>query len=233
MPFGPPPDRYRGTPARRSLAAGTVLWRVHLDQFEALSFNSRPANRHWGGGRFDCTPDEWYPFLYAGLSEETALAERLLRDLPFRGNGHKRTVPHELLVGRQLHALRVKQELTLISLISAPDLAAIRQEDWWLVDAEGKDYAFTRLWAHWLRQVAPWAQGLIWSSRRNRESAIVLFGDRCPGSALELASLPGRSLEDDDGIKFLNDKLAPYEARICPPQVRRRGAAPVSRKEAP
>jgi hypothetical protein len=217
--FGPPPDKYRGTPGRSSLRPGTVLWRVQPEQFPALSFNSRPADRHWGGGRFDCTADDWYPFLYAGLAQETALAETLLRSLPFPGNGHKRTLLYQQVEGRQLHALELRQELTLLSLVSTPDLAAIRQEDGWLVESDGKDYAFTRLWGHWLRKVAPWAQGLIWSSHRNLgQPAIALFGDRCPGDALGPAEPPGRSLYDDDGIKFLNEKLAPFHARVCAPR---------------
>jgi RES domain len=219
MAFGPPPDHYRGRPARYRLEPGTVLWRVQSRHHEARAFKSRPADRLWGGGRFDCTADDWYPYLYAGLTQETALAETLLRDRPFPGNGHKRTVPAVLVAGKQLHALELIGDLELISLMSAPDLAAIRQEDGWLVEADGKDYAFTRAWAHWLRRVAPRAQGIIWNSRRNLgQPAVALFGDRCPPDALRLAGPPSQALDDEDGTKFLNDRLAPYHARVCPPR---------------
>jgi hypothetical protein len=217
VPFGPPPANYRGKPALHRMEPGTVLWRVQPRPFDVLAFNSQPANRLWGGGRFDCTADDWYPYLYAALSQETALAELLLRDRTFPGNGHKRTLPAALLAGKQLYALEVTGDLQLISLMSTPDLAAIRQEDGWLVEAEGRDYAFTRDWAHWLRQVAPRTQGIIWNSRRNlSQPAVALFGDRCPPGALRLAAPPSQALDDEDGAKFLNDRLAPYHARVGP-----------------
>lgn len=216
MPFGPPPEHYRGSPQKCRLEPGTRLWRVQARDFEACSFNPRPADRLYGGGRFDCTADDWYPYLYAGLIEETALAETLLRDLCFPDGNRKRTLPYAKVAAKKLHELELTTALELISLRSAADLAAIRQEDWWLIEAKGNEYAFTRNWAHWLRRVAPWAQGMIWSSRRDLgKAALVLFGDRCPQGALEPVRPPGRSLGDDDGLRFLNERLAPYQVRVC------------------
>jgi hypothetical protein len=229
MALRPPPENFRGAPRQHRLEPGTVLWRVQSSRHEPRSFNSRPADRLWGGGRFDCTAEDWHPYLYAGLTAETALAETLLRNVPFSpGDGRKRTLQAALVAGKRLHALELARGLDLISLQSTPDLAAIRQEDGWLIEAEARDYAFTRDWARWLRRVAPGAQGLIWNSRRNLgQPALALWGDRCPPDALKVAPPPARPLDGQDGTRFLNERLAPFRARVCLPRGRA-ASAPVS-----
>lgn len=217
MPLNAPPDRYTGTPTRWTLALGTQLWRVHHQSYVPVEFKGKPADRHFGGGRFDGTVDDPYPYLYAGLTQTTALAETLVRALPFVA-GRPRLLPRKAVAQRKLCALEVTAELQLIALITTAHLAAVRQDEW-LVQAEPRDYAFTRRWAHWLRSQAPWAHGMIWGSRRDLgEQSIVLFGDRCPAGALALGAPGCQQLYDEAGAATLNSLLASYQVHVRPPR---------------
>ena len=71
-----PPAAYDGTPHRHVLRRGTPLWRVHPRARRAWEFSTRLADPLWDGARFDATAADKYPYIYAGLSAVTALAER-------------------------------------------------------------------------------------------------------------------------------------------------------------
>jgi hypothetical protein len=199
------------------LAPGTILWRVHGSIWPADQFNPKSADSVWAGGRFDSAATDPYPFLYAGFSQETALCETLLRDMPFE-NG-SRQLKLDDVRGRVLSRLTITAPLMLLSLVSTAHLARICQHDNWLVYAEGLDYNGTRDWASWLRKQVADAQGLIWCSRRNvPERSVILFGDRCPdGAVLTDSSVPSIRLDDGRGAEFLNLCLAPYAVTISGP----------------
>ncbi len=219
-----PPADFDGSVNDYVLHRGSALWRVHHHAYPAWSFNPGPASTLYGGARFDATGADRYPFLYAGLTEETALAETLLRELSPDDRGW-RTAPDSAASGRRMAALVLLADLRLGRLIDAADLAAIGQ-DAWLVTAPGHDYPQTRDWAHWLRRQAPWAQGLVWDSLRDRGSlAVVLFGDRLErdlGSGYETAVLRevpelAYRLDEKDGRDQANERLRKYRAAISPP----------------
>lgn len=56
-----------------------MLFRVHKVTFGPEELNATPAHRYYGGGRFDATDDDLYPYLYAGETIGVAIAETLLR----------------------------------------------------------------------------------------------------------------------------------------------------------
>jgi hypothetical protein len=221
MPLSKPPGSYDGSPNRHLLRRGTCLWRVHTRRYPASGFNSSLADTLYGGARFDATAADPYPYYYAGLSEETALAETLLRDLLPDEHGY-RPVPHAAVAGRRLSGLTLTQDLDMVSLVDAEDLAAIGQ-DAWLVTAQGRDYPQTRDWTRWLRGQAAWAHGLVWDSLRGRGSlAVVLFGDRLAVSfgtdyektlLHEVAEL-AIDLDDVPGLTWLNERLRCFRATI-------------------
>lgn len=224
MPCAAPPGSYDGTPNRYVLRRGTCLWRVHRTGRSPLAFNPNPADVLFGGARFDATPDDKYPFWYAGVEEETALTEVLLRDVIADERGD-RVIPRATVEQKTFSGLTVTADLTLVSLITGEDLAAIGQ-DAWLVDAGGSQYAQTRAWAHWLRRQAEWACGIAWSSHRNRGgTAIILFGDRCAavfGADYERAVLYevpplATGLGDEAGAKWLAERLRRFRIGIAPP----------------
>jgi RES domain-containing protein len=227
MPRVPPPPRYQGTPCLHLLPAGTVLYRVHRRSWAASAFNALAADVLFGGGRFDPTADDSYPYLYAAFSERTALVEVLLRSVPFDERG-TRILPRATVRDRRLSNILLTTKVNLLALATSPELAAVGQDEW-LVHAGPRDYLQTREWAHWLRRQAPWAQGLIWPSKRDPgERAVILFGDRCRPGDLQLGDLQPVDLDDGHRVKWLNDMLADYRVTIQPPtdqQVATGGAA--------
>lgn len=220
-----PPTHYDGTPNRYQLRRGTTLWRVHQHQYAARAFNSRLSSTLYGGARFDATESDAYPYYYAALNDGTAIAETLLRGLPSNENGY-RVVPRSAVDHRQVSALVLTRDLELVNLISGENLAAIGQ-DAWLVTAQPSEYPQTRDWGHWLRRQAKWAHGFVWDSLRDKRGlAIVLFGDRCSedfGTGYERHLLHevtelATDLDDDIGVKWLNDRLVPYRATLARPR---------------
>ncbi len=219
-----PPAKFAGTISTFVLPRGTCLWRVHTREREPWEFNPTAVDALFGGARFDATRDDEYPHYYAGLQEETALCEALLRDLHPDDHG-TRLVPRAAVSDRYLSGLAVTEDLPLISLRSGTDLGAIGQ-DAWLVTAAGSQYAQTRGWAHWLRRQADWAFGLAWPSLRNLSgTAVVLFGDRCaaafgPGYARTLLHhIPPLTVQlgDKDGADWLAERLRGFGIAVAPP----------------
>ncbi|MER7717777.1 RES family NAD+ phosphorylase [Streptomyces flaveolus] len=217
MPNYRPPENLTGTPAKATLAQGTLLHRVHALHRNATAFNPQPAHCLYGGGRFDATPCDRYGYLYAGTTPGAAVCETLLRSLPFDPEGGPRLVPGVGVARRGLSTLRLAADLTVVSLMTAQDLAGVRQDSW-LVQTEAQDYAYTRDWAHWIRRhTDPWAQGFVWASKREPgDRTVVLFGDRCPPGALE--ALPGHTVDFStaDGRRYLDSVLQPYHAQLAP-----------------
>lgn len=214
-----PPLAYRGTPARTVLPAGTVLYRVHQKRFPAHSFNPVPSHRYYGGGRFDATDDDRYPYLYAGQSVDVAVAETLLRDLPPDDTGI-RQLPQARIVGRRISAICTTADLDLVSLRTGADLGAVAQ-DTWLTWCDPRDYAQSRHWAHWIRHHAPTAAGYVWLSRREPGlHAYVLFGDRILASALATCTDPhvphGDEADFDTsrGRRGLRNRLNQYNVAL-------------------
>lgn len=228
VPATPP-----ATPARVVLPAGTRLSRIHGIEFAVTAFNPNPADRHWGGGRFDGTDDDPYPFLYAGSDDEIAVCEALLRDLPLEPESG-RFLPLAAVAGKALGRLVVKEDIALVGLRTGKELARLGQGDNWLSSAPAAEYGFTRRWGHAIRAWAPWAQGLVWPSRREpAKLAYVFFGDRfAPGQAclegLAHEVLPsGQSrLDVDPGRAYLQTILVEYRVALAP---RARPQAPTTR----
>ncbi|MFC4588603.1 RES family NAD+ phosphorylase [Sphaerisporangium corydalis] len=229
MPGTVPPPRYAGQPNRTVLPPGTRLWRVHYRSVAPDAFTRPRAEAFFGGGRFDGTAaGDPYDFYYAGLDASTALAEVFLRDLTFGADG-MRVLPHATVAHRRASLLRTVAPLRLISLVTGPDLAAVAQDDW-LVHADAHEYPKTRRWAQWMRGQAPWAQGLVWSSKRDAgKKALVLFGDRLAGGALSASPAAFVDLDAPAGTAWVNATLAPYRTVVASPRVARR---PVARTRA-
>ncbi|MFD3560812.1 RES family NAD+ phosphorylase [Streptomyces sp. NPDC058686] len=217
MPNYRPPDTMTGTPGKAVFARGTLLYRVHGSHRAARDFNPRPAHCLYGGGRFDGTSCDPYGYLYAGLTPAAAVCETLLRSLPFDPSGGPRLLPRAAVEGRRLSTVRLTADITAVPLLSAQELAAVHQDSW-LVHTESHDYAYTRDWAHWIRRhTAPWAQGLVWSSKREpADRTVVLFGDRCPDGTLHTVEEDAVDFSTADGREWLNSLLQPYYVQLAP-----------------
>jgi hypothetical protein len=221
MPLARPPAAPRMPPASAVLAAGTRLWRVHPRTFSGAAFNDVRSDPHFGGNRFDSTPDDPFPYLYAALDPQTALLETLVRGIPFDDKG-KRMIRRAAVRELRVTAIELRTPLRLISLLTTTDLARACQDEW-LTSTQPAEYPQTRRWCQWLRSRAPWAQGMIWPSARSLGSqSLVLFGDRIPVPALRV--VPGAAVELDsaDGATWLNQLLQPYLISVRPPVRSRR-----------
>jgi hypothetical protein len=197
------------------LETGTTLWRVHHQDLAPTEFNTVLSDDVFGGGRFDGTLADPYPFLYAATDCETALLETLARSIPFNHHG-TRLVLRRTISRQRISALRVIKPLTLISLMTAEDLASAYQDEW-LVQADPAEYPQTRRWGSWLRSQETSAQGIAWPSRRNiGHQAIVLFGDRCP-NPIEVVEGSSVDLDTVAGAAWFNQQLARHRIRVRPP----------------
>lgn len=213
MPFSDVPASYSGTPRTIPLAAGTRLWRVHHSRFKSTAFNPNPTNRFFGGGRFDSTLDDVYPFLYAASGTDSAICETVLRDLSVDHEG-KAPLPHDTIAGKRLSCIETKFDLKLVSLVSRADLSAVAQDDW-LVHSDSRNYAHTRYWGHWIRKQVIDAQGFVWLSKRElTETVLILFGDRCGRDVLRSVRAGRRNFDSAAGLKWLNDILQQYRAEV-------------------
>jgi hypothetical protein len=166
-------------------------------------------------GRFDPTPECPYPYCYAALDDLTALCEVLLRNLGF--SAPSRYLLKKEVAGRRLTLLETEEELWLVSLADAADLAAACQDSW-LIHAESPDYEMTQRWAHWLRDSsAPDGRppaGLLWPAKRQPGGrAVLLFGDRC-GDKVRYSSFGERPLDDEAGRKWLNLRLELLRTKV-------------------
>ncbi|EST20672.1 RES family NAD+ phosphorylase [Streptomyces roseochromogenus] len=215
------PSVYRFRPHWEVLPAGTQLWRLHKSRYAAEEFKPYDPDDE-ASGRFHGTAEDPYPCLYAATDPETALAETLLRSVPFDPETSMRLVLWAQVRGRSLSVVRTRCELRLVSLCSGAALAAVCQ-DHLLLESEGKEhYEGTRRWAQEIRAQAPEAMGMIWGSKRNpSRRALVLFGDRLADRADgPLEALPYRSIPDlgsPDGIKEANQLLEPLRSAIKEP----------------
>ncbi len=176
-----PPTQLNGTPNRYPLSAGTPLWRIHKEVYPATEFNPNPVAQDLAGefaaGRFDSTTEDPYPFLYAAVDDRTAVAEKLLRDLPVSQSGTRELLSQEIS-GLCVSQINVQADLELVNLRSGVDLAAIGI-DARLTIGSSIEYPVTRKWSAAIRDWDDEAQGLTWRSGRELDGfAFVFFGDR-------------------------------------------------------
>lgn len=160
---------------------GKLVHRVHLDSFEAPSFNASGK----GNARFSPLRDGTgaiIPTIYAGETEDCALMETVFHDVSFTPRKkHLRKGKFD----HQMHSLlRINTSLTLIDL-STIALRRLGIERKYLIESTKEHYMDSRQWALALYEQNSSAQGLCWTSRQDdRAFAVMFFGDRVSTGAL-------------------------------------------------
>lgn len=215
MPLAPPPFA-KPIPRIVPLRRGELLWRVHSRHRSPADFKDVRSDAVFGGGRFDSTEDAPFPYLYLASDPETALLESRLRGIAFDQRGI-RNIYHKLIKEMRLSPVRVTRDLSMVALVTTPDLAAVYQDEW-LIHSPAAEFPATRRWGHWLRRHADTSQGFVWLSARDLgRTSVILFGDRCPEKPLAAEGDGAIDLDGPGGVAWINERLKPYRFRVKRP----------------
>lgn len=204
MTVPPPPDPFRAD--AESLEAGALLYRLGSNRRAIDEFNPGVGR----ATRFAFFGDPVVPVLYAADTEQGALAETLLHDVPTTGGRLTYDAYADSVMGR----LVVRRALRLASLrgLGLRRLGVSARE---LTDTEASEYPRTVAWAAAAHTAG--FDGLAWTSRLcNDTRAVVLFGDRC-GDAISQDPTYGRLFESGPGLDWLIDTCAPLHVDVLPP----------------
>lgn len=199
-----PPDPF--DPLDEPLPAGQRLYRVHSNTRTVTAFNPGVGSRT----RFAFFGDPVVPVLYAADTEEAALAESLLHDIPAAGGSlpygrYADTVMGMLAVTRELHLASLRGLGLRRLMIDARDVT----------DTDASEYPRTVRWAQAAH--AAGFDGLAWTSRKcNDARAVVLFGDRC-GDAVTQDVTFGRLFQSGPGLDWLIATCDPLHIDVLPP----------------
>lgn len=188
-----------------TLDVGAQLYRLFTaaEGRSATTFNPGFGAPTW----FAFFGDPAVPVLYAAATEEAAVAETLLHDIPASGgllpyDAYARTVMARLTVTRPVK-LGVLHGLGLRKLcVAAADLTA----------SDAATYPQTVQWAHAAHEAG--IDGLVWMSRLcNDAKAYVFFGDRCAGAFVQDVTF-GRLFATGTDQLWLIDLCAPLHVDV-------------------
>ena len=161
--------------------AGTLLHVVHDTAYPPESFNPGvdvAGVPRWPT-RFAPIRDaarQVVPYLYAGSTLECAIFETVFHNVPI--DAQDKFIDLDDSAHRCHGTLRPTRDLTLVDL-STDGLHRLRVPKAELIGSGAIDYPATAAWAQALHQQLPQIDGLVWMSRqRDRDRAVVLFGDR-------------------------------------------------------
>ncbi len=192
-------------PQTATLDIGTQLYRVFTAAEDRAATTFNPGFE--APTRFAFFGDPVIPVLYAAATEEAAVAETLLHDIPVSGgvlpyDKYKRTVMARLEVIRPLrvgilHGLGLRQLK-----VTAADITI-----------SGADtYPETVKWAQAVHGAE--LDGLVWMSRLcNDAKAYVFFGDRCDGAFTQDSTF-GRLFATGADQLWLIDLCAPLHVDV-------------------
>lgn len=151
------------------IPAGETFYRVHSSVFAVDGFNPGIG----APSRFAFFGSPPVPILYAAASEEAAVAESLLHDVPKAGG----VLVHSRYADQIMGRIIVTRSLRLAKLRGL-GLRALGVEATDVTDTDSSEYARTATWAESAYDAG--FDGVSWTSRKcNDAQAIVLFGDRC------------------------------------------------------
>lgn len=200
-----PPASFTPSPLMMEWEAHRPLRRCFPSRWGPLSFFPGGA----GGARFSsfvpAGESEPLPVLYTASSDDGALSETVLRDVPVRG---LKRIFRSATRDRALVELLCTRRLRLADCTSVGlrRLGVSRSE---LIESDRRAYPVTALWARAIHADPERFDGIVWVSRQHDTSlAVMLFGDRVradeldlhldrDGGLLPLLFGPGREVFDD------------------------------------
>lgn len=196
------------------------------DQFDPMTYELQPnlqlyrvfSNRRTGPldfnpglgspTRFAFFGDPLVPVLYAAETEEAAICETILHDVP-PGPGYVLYDDVKNKVCAQITPTRV---LKLASFMG-DGLRKLGTEARHVTGTMSSEYHRTVLWAQAAH--AAGFDGLVWmSNRRNTDRAYVFFGDRVTDRDLDIVPEQGRIYAAGPGFDRIVDYLAGVEVEL-------------------
>jgi hypothetical protein len=158
-------------PAAATLSAGQLLYRVQSATRTATDFNPGFGSPT----RFGFFGDPVVPILYAAETEDAAIAETLLHDVPAGGG----LLPYDQYASKVLVRLELSRSLR-VAVLHGTALRRLKVTAAELTAGPASDYRSTVRWAEAAHDAG--FDGLVWMSRQcNDAKAYVFFGDRCAG----------------------------------------------------
>lgn len=165
-------------------AKGRVIHVIHDTAFAPESFNPGldAAGRLRKPTRFAPLHDDKgqvVPYLYGGSTLACAIFETVFHEVPI--DAPDKFVDLDDFVQRGHGELVPNRDLRLVDLTSE-GLHRLKIPKEELIGSPSRDYPDTALWARALHHQFGDVDGLLWMSRqRDRDHALVLFGDRLAG----------------------------------------------------
>ncbi|MBS0467453.1 MAG: RES family NAD+ phosphorylase [Proteobacteria bacterium] len=165
-------------------AAGRLIHVIHDTAFAPESFNPGvdDAGRLRKPTRFAPIQDaksKVVPYLYGGSTLDCSIFETVFHDVPI--DAPDKFVDLDEFAQRGYGELLPSRNLKLVDLTSE-GLHRLKVPKEELITNPSRDYPATARWALALHQQFADVDGLLWMSRqRDRDCALVLFGDRLAG----------------------------------------------------
>ncbi|OBI33755.1 hypothetical protein A5709_21235 [Mycobacterium sp. E1386] len=196
-----PPDPF--DPATTTLPAGHPLYRVLSATRTATDFNPGIGART----RFGFFGDPVVPIMYAADTEDAAIAETLLHDIPVEGG----LLPYDQYADKVLVRLEVTRPVRL-GVLHGTGLRRLKVTAAELTASPASSYDTTVRWAEAAHRAG--LDGLVWMSRQcNDTKAYVFFGDRCPNTFAQDPSHARIFASPADQI-WLIDRCAPLHVDV-------------------
>lgn len=199
-----PPDPFR--PDTEALPAGTALYRVHSNARGVAEFNPGVGS----ATRFGFFADPPVPILYAASTQQAAVAESLLHDIPAAGG----ILPYAAYADKVMGRIRPTRDLRLAKLRGL-GLRRLGVEAAQVTDTPASAYPDTVRWAEAAHRAG--YDGIVWTSRKcNDAAAFVIFGDRCAGYLRQDTGF-ARILQAGAGLDWLIATCTPLRVDVLPP----------------
>lgn len=196
-----PPDPF--DPATATLPAGHLLYRVLSATRTATDFNPGIGART----RFGFFGDPVVPIMYAADTEDAAIAETLLHDIPVDGG----LLPYDQYADKVLVRLKVTRPVRL-GVLHGTGLRRLKVTAAELTAGPAAGYEGTVRWAEAAHGAG--LDGLVWMSRQcNDAKAYVFFGDRC-GASFAQDPTHARIFASPADQLWLIDRCAPLHVDV-------------------
>jgi hypothetical protein len=190
-------------PATATLPAGHRLYRVLSATRTATDFNPGFGSPT----RFGFFGKPTVPIMYAAETEDAAVAETLLHDIPVEGG----LLPYDQYASKVLVRLELTKSLR-VAVLYGTGLRRLKVTAADLTASPASSYRSTVRWAEAAHGAG--FDGLVWMSRQcNDANAYVFFGDRCDGALVQDPTHARIFASPADQI-WLIDRCAPLHVDV-------------------